>query len=165
MLLHQITHINHCSKHLNKSFKTNSHINEILLMNISNQDIVQSLRTIFDKCQKHVCALNSIGLDYWINFWSYAYKHYFQEIRQSKQASTELSSWKDFIDFLQKCYLVLENLLSNLNTFSNKPKYMSDHKNPKLKNLFVKKICLIKNVFYVNLQFFSSKMQFVLKTK
>ena len=107
-------------------------------MNISNQDIVQSLRTIFDKCQKHVCALNSIGLDYWINFWSYAYKHYFQEIRQSKQASTELSSWKDFIDFLQKCYLVLENLLSNLNTFSNKPKYMSDHKNTKLKNLLVK---------------------------
>ncbi|XP_054711310.1 uncharacterized protein LOC129220901 [Uloborus diversus] len=125
----------------NKRFIVNSHMNE-LLMEVSNQDPAKSLRSVVDGCLKHIRALKTIGLE--LNKFSEVMliniilKKLDKETRKQFElslTSTELPAWEEFIAFLQKRCLVLENLHSNATV---KPKNLTYEKNQKFKNLMVK---------------------------
>ncbi|GBM98304.1 hypothetical protein AVEN_7677-1 [Araneus ventricosus] len=114
----------------NKRLICNSYFNEIISLDMPIQDSAKSLRQFVDSCQKHIRALKTIGLE--LNEFAETLlinimiKKLDKESRRQFElslVSSDLPKWSNFIDFLEKRCLMLENIQSNV---TSKPKLQSD---------------------------------------
>ncbi|GFQ68379.1 uncharacterized protein TNCT_514811 [Trichonephila clavata] len=104
----------------NKKLIINSHFSEILSLEKFTHESAKNLRTLIDCCQKHLRGLKIVGLE--LNEFSEVLlinlilRKLDKETRKNYElnlASTELPKWDDFMDFLLKCCLILENIQTN----------------------------------------------------
>ncbi|KAF8793504.1 hypothetical protein HNY73_004976 [Argiope bruennichi] len=132
----------------NKRLCVQSHFNDILALEIHTSDSVKGLRAFVDSCLKHVRALKVMGLKQ--NSFSESLlinilmKKLDRESRRQFQlslVSSDLPTWREFVEFLEKRCLVLENI-------QGESKQIARHrldclikklnKNPQLKKLYSK---------------------------
>ncbi|GFX65898.1 DUF1758 domain-containing protein [Trichonephila clavipes] len=99
---------------------SNSHFSEILSLEKFTHETAKNLRTFIDCCQKHLRGLKIVGLD--LNEFSKVLlinlilRKLDKETRKNYElnfASTELPKWEDFMNFLLKRCLILENIQAN----------------------------------------------------
>ncbi|GFR05022.1 DUF1758 domain-containing protein [Trichonephila clavata] len=104
----------------NKKLIINSHFNEILSLEKFTHESAKNLRTLIDCCLKHLRGLKMVGLE--LNEFpevllvNLILRKLDKETRKNYElnlASTELPKWDDFMDFLLKRCLILENIQTN----------------------------------------------------
>ncbi|XP_055936576.1 uncharacterized protein LOC129966191 [Argiope bruennichi] len=136
----------------NKRLCVQSHFNDILTLEIHTSDSAKALRAFVDNCIKHVRALKIMGLEQ--NSFSESLlinilmKKLDRESRRQFElslVSSNLPTWCEFIEFLEKRCLVLENIQGSI-TAKSKPQQES---NKKSHSFFVgnnsKKVCVACN--------------------
>ncbi|KAF8771577.1 hypothetical protein HNY73_018977 [Argiope bruennichi] len=136
----------------NKRLCVQSHFNDILALEIHASDSAKGLRAFLDNCIKHVRALKIMGLE--LNSFSEALlinilmKKLDRESRRQFElslVSSNLPTWCEFIEFLEKRCLVLENIQASI-TAKSKPQQESYKKSH---SFFVgndsKKVCVACN--------------------
>ncbi|KAF8764581.1 hypothetical protein HNY73_022643 [Argiope bruennichi] len=111
----------------NKRLCVQSHFNDILALEIHTSDSAKGLRAFVDNCIKHVRALKIMGLE--LNSFSESLlinilmKKLDRESRRQFElslVSSNLPTWCEFIEFLEKRCLVLENIQGSITSKKNR---------------------------------------------